>query len=135
MKQAMKNNKAIILSLFALVAMAFTSPAIAADNKENPTVEIKYIGNLKNQPVFQVNLNNTTDDEFTINIVDQYGYTLYSEKLKGEFISRKYQLNTEEIADAKLHVEIKAKKANTTEVYEINNKTSFVQEVGFNRIY
>ena len=77
--------------------------------EKNPTVpiEMKFAGMIKNQPMFQLNFaGNSLQDEFTISITDEYGNSLYRENIKGENFTKKFLLNTDEIADNTLRFEI-----------------------------
>jgi hypothetical protein len=59
---------------------------------------------------------------------------LYSGKVKGSNISKKFMLNTEEIGDNVLNVEVKAKKNDKAEVYQINRNRSYVDETVVNKV-
>ena len=126
MKTAIRN--------FSILAIAFTlvlsATAMANDNKENATastIVLKFIGNVENQPVFELNLANTEADEFLIIIRDEYGNLLYSSKEKGSNITRKFMLN-EEMGDTNLYFEVKSKKNNKTETYKISRSYSYKDE-------
>jgi hypothetical protein len=95
MKQAMKTTRMITLGLFTLCTMGLSQATFAGSKTDNP-VELKFIGKFKNRPVFQLNLNNNETEQYFINIKDEYNTVLYSEKLKGENISRKYQLDIDD---------------------------------------
>jgi hypothetical protein len=125
----------------AIVALAFTlafsTPTLANDgDKENPTTatELKFIGNMENQPVFELNLNNN-EDEYTVTFRDEYGNVLYSDKFKGATgLTKKFMLKSEDFGDAALSVVVKSKKNNSTEVYSINRSHSYVEETQVSKI-
>jgi hypothetical protein len=125
----------------AIVALAFTlafsTPTLANDgDKENPTTatELKFIGNMENQPVFELNLNNN-EDEYTVTFRDEYGNVLYSDKFKGATgLTKKFLLKSEDFGDAALSVVVKSKKNNSTEVYSINRSHSYVEETLVNKV-
>jgi hypothetical protein len=127
MKTAIRN--------FSTLAIAFTlilsATAMANDKKENPTatstIALKFIGNVQNQPVFELNLANAEADEFFIVIRDEYGNLLYSAREKGSNITRKFMLN-EEMGDTNLYFEVKSKKNNKTETYKISKSYSYKDE-------
>ncbi len=119
------------LSILALV-LALATTATMANNTTNVTpvassIELKFIGNVENQPVFELNLANADADEFSIIIRDEYGVLLYSAKAKGTNITRKFMLN-EEVSDTNLFVEVKSKKNNKTETYKISKSYSYKDE-------
>jgi len=127
----MKNvtrNLSIVALLFAFTLA--TTATFANTNTENPgtsTIELKFIGKHENQPVFELSLANKDADEFSIVIRDEYGSLLYSGKVKGTNITRKFMLN-EEIGDTNLYVEVKSKKNNKAETYKISKSYSYKDE-------
>ena len=134
MKKAMRNYGIIAIALVALT-FAFSNTALA--NEEGPTkhvTELKFIGNKENQPVFELNVTATTEDEYTVIFRDEYGNVLYTEKFKGASLTKKFMLKSEEFGDAALHVVVKSKNNNSTEVYEINRSHSYVEETVVNKV-
>ncbi len=130
MKQAIKTTRMITMGLFTLCTMGLSEATFARVKTGNP-VELKFIGKIKNQPVFELNLNNNEADEYFINIKDENYNVLYSEKIKGENLSRKYQLAIDE-ADLNapefgVRVEVTSAKTHKTQVYKISSKTSTVE--------
>jgi hypothetical protein len=124
---------------WAIVALAFilafTTPSMANDGeKGDHKTELKFIGNMENQPVFELNLENKEEDEYTVIFRDEYGNVLYSDKFKGAGLTRKFMLKSEEFGDAALNVTVKSKKGNTTEVYSINRSHSYVEETQVNKV-
>ncbi len=126
----MKNVTKTLGMLALVVTLAGT--ATMANNVKNTTpvassIELKFIGNVENQPVFELNLANADADEFFIIIRDEYGSLLYSAKAKGTNITRKFMLN-EEMGDTNLYVEVKSKKNNKSETYKISKSYSYKEE-------
>lgn len=135
MKIKMKNYGMMLMAVVALtLAFSTTTLANGEKNPKSSTIELKFIGHYENQPVFLLNLNNTEEDEFSITFRDDYGNVLYSGKVKGSNISKKFMLNTEEIGDNVLNVEVKAKKNDKAEVYQINRNRSYVDETVVNKV-
>lgn len=135
MKSTIKTYGIVAIALIAFT-LVFSTSTLANNDKEKSTVniELKFIGHYENQPVFQLNLNNAQEDEFTITFRDDYGNVLYAAKVKGSNISKKFMLNTEEIGDNALSVEIKAKKNDKSEVYQINRISNVIEETTVNKI-
>src|SRR5688572_33370759 len=96
MKKVMNKNKAIIIAFAALFSMALTIPVNAMDKSTVPGVEIKYLGFQQSNPVFEININKVETENFVITIRDASGTVLFSEKLTGKSISRKYRIDTED---------------------------------------
>lgn len=134
----MKSLRNYGMMAIALVAftVAFTSTTLANTEKEKvaAAIELKFIGHYENQPVFQLNLTNKEEDEFTITFRDDFGNVLYSTKVKGTTISKKFMLNVEEIGDNVLNVEVRSRKNAQSEVYKINRNRSYVEETVVSKI-
>jgi hypothetical protein len=136
MKTETRNYRKLAIVALAFT-LAFSTPALANDgDKENPTTttELKFIGNMENQPVFQLNLANNEDDEITVTFRDENGNVLYSDKYKGANVSKKFLLKSDELGDATLNVVVRSKKNNSTEVYSINRNLSYVEETVINKV-
>ena len=100
-----------------------------------PSVELKLIGSIKNQPLFQLNFTgNAEENEFTIIIRDDLGNALYRENIKGEIFSKKFLVNTEEMGDAAITFEIISRKTHKNAVYQVNNNRHLVEETVINKI-
>jgi len=134
MKQTMKKMKTGVIVMATALA-SLTGPSVfASDSTIGNPIELKYIGNEKNQPVFQLDLNNTEIEEFIISVRDIYGNVLYSEKVKGEKITKRFRLNTDEVEMDELKFEVISKKTNKTSVYEVTRNTRLVQDVVVNKL-
>ena len=134
MTKAMRNYGILAITLIAFT-LSFSTVTLANEEGPKKTVsELKYVGKLQNQPVFQLDLNNTEEEEFSVTFRDEYGNILFSEKFTGVNITKKFLLNNDELSDAHLNVVVKARKRNTTDVYIINRNTSYVEETVVNKI-
>jgi hypothetical protein len=124
------------LAIAALaLSLAFTSPVSANEGgKDNPKTELKFIGNMENQPVFELNLANKVEDEYTVTFRDEYGNILFTDKFKGAGLSKKFLLKSEDFGDAALNVTVKSKNTNTVEVYSINKSHSYVEETSVSKV-
>ena len=136
MKKVMNKNKAIIIAMMALISTSFSNPLSAMDKKSDPPgVEIKYLGFLDKNPVFEIIFNNAQVDNYFITIRDEAGTTLHSEKISGKSVSRRYRINTEEvIPEGGLRFEIRVGSTNKTEVYVAGVTESVTREMTVNKI-
>ena len=132
MKQAMKTTKMITMGLFTLCIMGLSQATFAALKSDNP-VELNFIGKVKDHPVFQLNLNNNEPEEYIIKIKDESNFVLYSEKVSGVNLTRKYQLA---IDDADLSApgfgvkfEVTSVKSHKTQVYKISTNTTVKENI------
>lgn len=120
MKQAKKATKNMALGLLSLFIMGISTPTFARLRTGDPT-ELKFIGNSRSQPVFQLNLNNTENNAYLISIKDNAANKLFSEKVGGINVSRKYQIAVNE-DDLVTNLD-----NNTIKVYKVSSKTSVTQ--------
>lgn len=135
MKKAMRNYYGLMMFALIALTLGFSTITLANDEgKAKNITDLKFIGNMENQPVFQLNLNNTEDDEFTVTFRDEAGNVLYNDKFKGANISKKFMLKSEEFGDTALNVVVKSKKYNTTDVYTINRSHTYVEETVVNKL-
>jgi hypothetical protein len=133
MKKAMRNFGIALIAL----TLGFATVTLANDgdkDKTNHTSELKFIGNLENQPVFQLDLTNTEDDEITVTFRDEAANIIYVNTFKGANISKKFLLKSEEFGDTALNVSVRSKKNNSTEVYTINRNHTYVEETTVNKL-
>ena len=123
-------KKAILslaMSLFFVVSLNLTAAA-NDDDKKSSAIEVKVISNDNEQPIFQLDLNNKEVEEFYVTIKDNYGNTLYADKVKGSRISKRFMLSSDGLADESIRIEVRSKKTNKSEVYTINRSSKYVQE-------
>jgi hypothetical protein len=137
MKRVIKNYSTMAMAL--VVALTLNSVTVLANDevkntKNIPGLDFRYIGNKENQPVFMLNLVNAEEDEYTISFRDKNGNVLYSERLKGSNITKRFLLNVDEIGSGELNVEIKSKKNNQVQLYKIGTTQSVVTETVVNKI-
>ena len=135
MKKIMNKNKATLIAIIAALATVFTNPAVASTKTDPPVSEVKYLGFVGNNPVFELNLNGIQSDNYLISIRDASGTVIFSERLSGKNISRKYRIDTEEvIPEGGLRFEIRAGSSNKTEVYVAGTTESITREMAVNKI-
>ena len=133
MKKLMINTRVLAIALLTGLTMTFASTAIANDEKKIIPVELRYIGNLENQPLFAMVFTSAEEAEFTITIRDEYGNLLYRDNVKGGNITKKFLLNTEELGDTGLRFEVSANKTHKPAVFEITKYSRMVEDVVVSR--
>lgn len=132
MKKAMNKTRTAAIAFMVVFTMA-SAPSFAVIKDETP-VEFKYIGSSNNQPLFQLNLHNADEGQFVITLKTSSGDVLYSEKISGKQLVRKYRLSTDEFDASGITVEVSSVKSNTKVVYAVNRKTRTVEDVVINRL-
>lgn len=127
MKTAVKKT---LIALFTFIAIVAVNSTNAATTEEvAPAAELKIVGKLDNQPVFQLSFNNTTNEKFLVVVKDESGAVVYQETVSGVNIKRKYQLNTEELATTGLTFEIIGKGNTKPVVFTIENNVTINEEM------
>jgi hypothetical protein len=135
MKNVMNRNRAAIIGLVALVSTAFVNPVSANTKADPPGVEVKYVGYLQSNPVFEIILSNPQSDSYFITIRDQTGNILFSEKLKGKNISRKYRIDTEEeIEEGGLTFEVRSANTKKTDVYTVGVTATVKRDMAVSKV-
>ena len=127
--KTMINTRLIAIALVASFTVAFASPALANDEKKVIPVEMKFIGNIKNQPLFHMTFTGAEENEFSITIRDEFGNVLYRDNVKGGNFTKKFLLNTDELGDAELKFEVTGKNFEKPVVFEVNRQSRFIEDV------
>lgn len=129
MKKIFSNNRLIAIAFLTVFSLA-TAPAVFANGGKEVPVELKYVGNIKNQHIFQLNVAGSAEqDEFAITIRDEYGNQVYRENIKAENFTKKFLFNTDELNEASVQFEVFSKKTKKSVVYAINSNTRRIEEV------
>ena len=136
MERVMSKNKATIVALMAAIGTTFTSPLLANTTPTEPSgVEVKYLGSVQRNPVFEVNLKNEAGENFIVRVLDATGTVLYTERLEGKNISRKYRIATEdELESGSIRFEIKTVGSKKTAVYAVGVSENTTREMAINKV-
>lgn len=132
MKTKIRNYTTI--ALFASFSLFTTIASAKGEEKDPPVAQLKYIGNVGNQPVFQLDLNTESESNFVISIKNQFGESIYSEKVKAKVFTRKFRLDTETLQDDPLRVEVRSGNSKKPEVFTINRYSRFVEEASVTKL-
>ena len=127
MEKIFLNKRIVVIAFFTVFSTAVMS---AKGHESDPVpVELKFIRWVKDQPIFQFDFRgNAQNDEFTITVRDEFNTILYKENIKGEFFTKSFLLNTDEVTEHTLYFEIRSKKSNQSKVYPVNRHTFAEQE-------
>jgi hypothetical protein len=130
MKTAISNYSKLVLVLVTVMSFGLVSPLFANAGKEIPAAELKFVGKLDELPSFQLVLNNALKGEYQVIVKDGDKRILFSEKLKGENISRIYKLDEKErdIIDGTTF-EVTNLATNETKVFRLNKVVREVVDV------
>lgn len=119
-----------ILSAIAVLTIAFSGVASATEKKpvEVPAAELNYAGKINNQPVFQLKLNNKTNEKYSVVLKDEFGTVLFEETLGGVNISRKYMLDLDEFRGVDVNIEVRSLLGPASSSFIVRNSVSIVTE-------
>ena len=132
----MKQIKTIIaVAIFSLLSFTGVFANKTPDSISNLPVELNYMGVVKNQPLFQLNITGSEEEnEFNITIVDESGYVFYNENVKGGKFSKQFLFDAEDLSTNKIHFEITGKKSGKTVTYNINRQTKVIDEINVTKL-
>lgn len=134
MKTIMNYTRILVIAAVAVFTLSFANPVLANDGKNPAQTELKYIGEIKSQPVFELTFNTEDENEFVVVIRDEYKNVLHKEYIKAGTVSKKYMI-TNELADLDLlSFEVTGRKSDKTVVFQINKNARFVQDVVVNKV-
>lgn len=119
--------KAISLFLFMQVflTVSFAQYASFTGHNEPTTTPIRFVGNLPSGPVFEMSLANEKTESYLVVITNREGNVLYSQKMKGENLKRKYNFaleNNQLPSDFFVNFEITNLETKKTKRYDVSNE-------------
>lgn len=134
MKRVFKNNRLILIAFITIFSVAGISAAKAAEKNPVLPVELKYVGKIGYKPLLELNINgNDNDRQYRITVKDEYDNSLYSENVKAEAFSKKFLLNVDEISGP-VTFEVSERKTGKTVVFEVKQKSHYVDQMEINTI-
>jgi hypothetical protein len=125
-------SKKTIAALALVFMLGITPNAMTETVINNPGITLTQTGKEANQPVFHLNIPNMAKELYFITITDQNNVVLYDETAKGENISRRFRLNTEDLNDGVLRVTVTTRKTAKPSLFEIKLHTRQVPEAEVN---
>jgi hypothetical protein len=127
MKKIISNNRLLALAFFTV--FNFSLAANASAGPIPSPLEFKFIGMMKNNPVFELKfISPEAEEKMTITVKDRYGNSLYEENIRSSAFSKKFLLNTEEIGDEVLRFEIRSSASGKTVSFDVNPVNHFVRD-------
>ena len=133
MKKVSINPRILAIALVTTFSVAFLSPAFAIDEKKVIPVDLKFVGNIENQPVFELVFTNADENEYTVVVRDENNTVLYRDNVKGN-VTKKFMLNIEELGNTAIQFEITGKKTDKTVIYEVNKNSRLIEDIVINKM-
>jgi hypothetical protein len=136
MKKIFRNKRVIIIAFFTVFSITRGPAAFAKGGGDSLPVELKFIGNLNNQLLLQLNFaGNADENEFTILIKDHEENTIFMENIKGENFYKKFLLNSDEIGDNTIRFEVIGKKSGKSVVFDVNPAQHSTEKLAANTVH
>ena len=120
---------AMLLDLF--LTNAFNARANWSDTTP---VDFKYIGKINDQPLFQLNIANSDNDEYTIKLFDEEGYIFYYYTTRSKNFSKIFQLDADDLPKGLLNVEVRSKKNNSVQTFRVSRNSRLVEETSVSKL-
>jgi hypothetical protein len=129
MKRIIVNNRILVIVFFTVFSVNQGNARVHEGNQPLP-VSFRYNGQVNNHPLYKLVVSgNSEPDEFTIIIRGNDDNVLFRENIKGENFTKSFLLNTDELGDESLYVEIVSKRTKRSQAYEINRYSHLEEEV------
>lgn len=128
MKTAIRYYAAFLIALsISLITLANDTTGKGGKKEPaNDKVELRFIGNIQEHPVYQLNLNGSDQEEYVVSFRETDGTVVYSSIVKGNF-SQRFMLKSEDPADKTLRLDVRAKNSNESRVYIIRRTQNVVE--------
>lgn len=133
MKKNILNNRTIAVALLTLFTLAISPVVNATEKKPVIAAEIKFLGKVQNNPVFELTVPGTgVQEEYIVSVRDENGNVLHVETIKAAGFTKKFMLSLDENNDGtnySIQFVISTKSNKKTAMYTVNNNTRNVEEV------
>ena len=133
MKKIILNNRSIAIALLTLFTIALSPVVNASEKKPVIAAEIKFVGKVQNNPVFELTVPGAgVQEEYIISVRDEHGNVLHVENIKAAGFTKKFMLSLEENNDGSnysIQFVISTKSNKKSALYSINNNNRNVEEV------
>ena len=100
-----KNLKNFIAAMLIAMPVLVSASSFAANGGE-PVAVVKFVGYKNAQPVYCLSINNPDNDKLTITVKDQEGVVLHEENVTGNYISKNFLLNREDLGNNTIFFEV-----------------------------
>ncbi len=138
MKKIIMNNRSMAIALLTLFTVALSPVVNATEKKPVITAEIKFVGKVQNNPVFELTVPGAgVQEEYTVSVRDEHGNVLHIETIKATGFTKKFMLSLEENNDDtnySIQFVISTRSNKKSAQYSVNNNTRNIEEVVVTRL-
>ncbi len=118
-----------VLAATLITAMLPSMAQAPVLNAITGTIAVQYLGSVDNQPVFQIEFENTSGVPVQVYIKDDEGNTIYFEKFRDKKFSKKFRFDQPLEQSMKLTFTLATEKEKQTQVFEVNTSIRMIQDV------
>ncbi|HVG40928.1 MAG TPA: hypothetical protein VM888_04890 [Chitinophagaceae bacterium] len=122
------SNRVLVVAAVGLLTVNSLN-AQAVDSTKTIPVEIKYVGNQYNRPVFQISLDNKVDEKVYVTLTDAEGNILYTDIMKGKKYEKKIQFEGPDWDDLQVTLVLNSKNQRQVQTFQINKSRKTVEDV------
>ena len=138
MKINRKGNAVRIQAAAMLSAVLIFAGSVTASAQEAAEVqpafqntEVRHLGNIGGSMMFQIKLDNSNGDRFSVVLKNKQGQLLFHSTYNDKNFDKKYKIDKPQSA---VVFQIKNLSKNTSEAFEINTATKVIEEVSVTRV-
>ena len=130
---AIRTQAATILTAVLIITGTFTATAQEAAEVKPAfqNTEVRHLGNVGGSMMFQIKLDNSSGDRFSVVLKNKEGQLLFYSTYNDKNFDKKYKIDKPQSA---VVFQIKNLSKNTTEAFEINTATKVIEEVSVTRV-
>ena len=116
---------------FMLMTNAVSSTAQSVKESAEAVIPVKvtYLGKVNLQPIFQIEIDNIKGDDLYVNLMDEDGELLYSDKFNDQRYAKKFRFDTYDAGNLKVTLSLTSKKDKRTQVLQFANEVRTVEDV------
>ena len=133
-------KKVPVKSGFSAIVIAFILAAslqfkvMANEEKRAIPVELKFMGKVEDQPVFQLSFSNSEVKEYRVVIRDEFNNVLYRENIRGGKMSKTFVLNIADLGYINIRFEITGDKEEKAVAYHIKEEARLVEDLVISKV-
>jgi hypothetical protein len=132
-KQFVSNSTKQTLARLGLAALLLTGTVAQTfaqtPQKDDPFVNVKYVGNADQKVQFQVDMVADNDEAYILSVQEQDGTVLYKERVAKKLFTKQFAWSNDDLNSSKLLFVVTGERSKKTQVFEVASQIRTVQDV------
>ena len=124
-----KISKTLLVLVLFSFSFLLSSDVKANDSIKTAIAEIKYLGSVEGNPVFQISFENQEGEDVYLALRDENGNTIYADFVKGKNYTRKIQFDGVDLSELKLTLSLRSKNGTKKQNFQINKSTQVLENI------